>query len=205
MPRVPSIKGAVFGAVAEQVLKLLERGDVSRATARRWLTEADFALLDAPVSIASWYDIGSFNRFSELLRDVEGDGRNEYLERMGRQSAKRLLDAGLYSQLEYLQRTRVAEESTSEGRHEAFGRDLRRLTTMSNNIYSFSTWTAMPDPENAFRYVIEVTDAGAMSDVICWRATGFMNEMAARHGDPNLWTWERVASDVVRFRMMIDL
>jgi len=205
MPQAPSVKGAVFSGVAEDIKKLFERGDLSRDAAGRWLTADDLALLDTHIAIASWYDIGAFNRFSELLRDVVGDGSNEYLEQMGRESAKRLLEAGLYSQLEYLQRTRVAEETVSHARHEAFGRDLRRLTTMSNSIYNFSTWTAMPDPENELRYLIEVTDAASMSDVICWRATGFVNEMAARHGDPNLWAWERIAREVVVFRMMLDL
>jgi hypothetical protein len=76
---------------------------------------------------------------------------------------------------------------------------------MSNSIYNFSKWTPLPDPENELRHLIEITDAAAMSDVICWRAKGFMNEMAAVHGNENLWDWKRVARDVVRFQMVLDL
>jgi len=205
MPQVPSIKGSVFAGVAEKVSKLFESGELSREAAERWLQADDFALLDSRISIASWYDILSYTRMSELLRDVVGGGSNRYLEQMGRETARRLLEAGLYSQMEYLRNTRVAAATSSQERYEAFGRDLKRLTTMSNSIYNFSKWTPLPDPDNALRYLIEVTDARAMSDVICWRAKGFMNEQASVHGSANLWDWKRVSQDVVRFHMMLDL
>lgn len=205
MPQLPSIKGSVFAGVAEKVNKLFESGELSREAAERWLQPDDFALLDSKISIASWYDIFSYTRLSELLRDVVGAGSNRYLEQMGRETARRLLEAGLYSQMEYLRNTRVAAATSSQERYEAFGRDLKRLTTMSNSIYNVSKWTPLPDPDNKFRYIIEVTEAEAMSDVIFWRAKGFMNEQASIHGSGNLWDWQRVSRGVVRFHMTLDL
>jgi hypothetical protein len=203
--KVPSVKGSVFGGVVEEFRKLLAGGEVTREQAGRWLRPADLELIDAPIAVAAWYDVGAFVRLNELLRDVVGDGSNEYLRERGRESARRLLEGGLYSQLEYLQRTEVARATDSRARHEAFGRDIRRLTTISGSIYNFATWTPAKDRDHALRYVVELTDAAPFADPLCWRAEGFMNHMATQHGDPDLWLWRRLTRDVVHFDMVRDL
>jgi hypothetical protein len=203
--KVPSVKGSVFGGAVEEFRKLLAGGELAREDASRWLHTADLALIEAPIAIAAWYEVGAFVRLNELLRDVVGGGSNEYLRERGRDSARRLLEGGLYSQLEYLKRTEVAGATDSRARHEAFGRDIRRLTTISGSIYNFATWTPAQHPVHVLRYVVELTDAAPLADPLCWRAEGFMNYMAAQHGDADLWSWRRVARDVVRFEMVRDL
>jgi len=205
MSSVPSIKGSVFSGVVDDVKKLLASGRASRRDAARWLQPGDFALLETPIVISSWYDIQAYARMGELLREIEGEGSNEYLRNVGRQTARRLLDAGLYSQLEYLHRTEVANAITGPERVSAFGRDLRLLTTLSASILNFSRWTARPDPQQAARYRIEVTEAKDFPEVLAWRSDGFVNEMANQHGDPDMWTWERVAADRIVFRMIRDV
>jgi hypothetical protein len=205
MASLPSIKGSVFAGVVDDVKKLLESGRASRQDAGRWLRPADFALLEAPVVISSWYDIHAYTRMNELLREVEGEGSNEYLRNLGRQTARRLLEAGLYSQLEYLHRTEVSNAINGPARVSAFGRDLRLLTTISASILNFSRWTSRPDSREAARYLIEVTEAQDFPEVLAWRSDGFVNEMANLHGDPDLWTWERVTADRIVFRMIRDV
>jgi hypothetical protein len=205
MTAAPSIKGSVFAGVVDDVLKLLGSGRVSREEAARWLQPADLALLEEPVLITRWYDIQAYARMGELLRDVEGDGSNEYLRQLGRQTAQRLLEAGLYSQLEYLHRVEVATAVDGPTRVSAFGRDLRLLTTLSASILNFSRWVVRPDPGQAARYVIDVTEAKAFPEVLAWRSDGFVNEMATQHGDPDLWSWQRVAADHIVFRMVRDV
>jgi hypothetical protein len=205
MSPLPSIKGSVFAGVAEDVQKLLGSGRASRADAARWLQPGDLALLEAPVVITRWYEIGVYTRMSEFLREVEGAGSNEYLRDRGRQTARRLLEAGFYAQLEYLQRTEVADAISGPARVSAFGRDLRLLTTLSASILNFSRWTSRPDPQQAARYLIEVTDAQEFPEGLAWRSDGFVNEMATQHGDPDLWTWQRVAADRIVFRMIRDV
>lgn len=205
MSKLPSIKGSVFAGVVEAVRKLVDSGDLTREQAARWLQPADVALLDAQISIAGWYDVRIFVRMSELLRDVAGGGSNDYLRELGHESARRLLAAGLYSQFEYLQRITATALKERLERHEAFGRDLRRLTTMSGSIYNFGVWTIEPDAEHEMRHVIAVSDAAAFSDVICWRAEGFINEMVRIRNSPDLWSWRRVRPDVVHFRMLREL
>jgi hypothetical protein len=205
MAAIPSIKGTVFTVVVEDTKKLLEGGQVSRRDAGRWLPPEDLALLDQPISISAWYDIRSYTRMSELLREIAGNGSNEYLRQLGRQTARRLLEAGLYAQLEYLSRVEVLRTQDGPARAAAFGRDLRILNTMSASILNFSKWGHRPDPDHAGRWFIEITEARDFPEVLAWRSDGFVNEMAARHGGEDLWTWSRVAPDHIRFRMIRDI
>ena len=201
MTRVPSVKGAVFAGVVEAVRKLLDSGELTREGASRWLQPADLPFLDAQVSIAGWYPIGVFDRMSLLMRDVVGGGNNDYLRNLGRESAKRLLAAGIYSQFEYLHRITALNEKDPKTRSEAFARDLRRLTTMSGAIYNFGVWTIEQDPDYTMRHRIVVSDAAAFSDVCCFRAEGFINQMGYVRNTTPLWKWERVSREVVHFRM----
>jgi hypothetical protein len=197
----PSIKGSVFAVIVEDVNKLLTRGTVSKAELSRWLHAEDLALLGQSIAAASWYDVRSYTRMNELLRDVEGNGSNEYLRGRGRLTASRLLEAGFYAQMEFLSRTEVGRTKGGRARFEAFGRDLRKLTTLSGSILNFSRWTSKPDPDRADRYVIDVSEARDVSEVLAWRSEGFVNEMAKRHGEGDLWSWERVSPDRIVFRM----
>jgi hypothetical protein len=202
MPSQPSIKGSVFAGVVEDVCKLVRRGGISVDELTRWLKPGDVDLLEQEIRLSEWYDVTIYTRMNELLRDVEGGGSNEYLRQRGGLTARRLLDSGLYQQLEYLQRTELARAKEERARFEAFGRDLRLLTTLSGSILSFSRWTSKPDPDEAGRYVIEVSEATDVPEVLCWRSDGLINEMATQHGEPDLWRWGRVTNDLVVFRMV---
>ena len=205
MTRVPSIKGSVFSVVVEDVCKLVARGGLSVDELTRWLKPQDVDLLEQEIVLSEWYNVAIYTRMNELLRDVEGGGSNEYLRERGRRTARRLLESGLYQQFEYLQRTELGKATEQRARFEAFGRDLRLLTTLSGSILNFSRWKSKPDPEEAGRYVIEVSEARHMPDVLCWRSDGLINEMATQHGEPDLWRWERVKDDLVVFRMVRSL
>jgi hypothetical protein len=186
----------------EDVRALLAAGNLSEELLDRWLEPADRELLETEISISGWYDIGSYTRMNEMLRQLVGHEGDDYLQDLGRKTARRLLDAGFQSQLEYVQNTQLRRASTPEERFAAFGRDLRRLSTISASILNFSVWTVRPDELEDRRYVIEVSEAADFPEVPCWRSAGFVNEMACTHGDPNLWTWAREAPDRVVFRMV---
>ena len=201
---VPSIKGTAFTKVVEDVAKLLAGQELSRAKAERWLRAEDFALLDREVQAARWYDILSYERMSRLLLDVVGHGDTEYLRERGRKTAKRLLDAGVYAQLEYLHRTEAGRASDPQQRFDALGRDLRLLNTLSASILNFSKWNAFKEGEQR-RYRIEVSEAAAMPEVLCWTTDGFVNGMAEQSRRTGMWRWERPRQDLVIFRMKRDL
>jgi hypothetical protein len=194
MSGLPSIKGSVFVSIVEDVKKLLACGGIAQGELARWLRAEDIRLLGQTIGAASWYDIRSYSRMNELLRDVEGGGSNDYLRERGRLTARRLLDAGFYQQLEYLQRAEVARTTGEQARFEAFGRDLRKLTTLSSSILNFSRWTSKLDPEREGYYVIDVSEARDYPEVLAWRSDGFVNGMANQRGDGDLWRWERVSA-----------
>lgn len=201
MASVPSIKGSVMSGVVENVAKLLSRGEIRREELERKLEPGDLALLDQQILASQWFDIRSYDRMNRLLLDVEGHGDVEYLREQGRKTAQRLMEGGLYAQLEYLGRTQVAARTDPEARFEAFGRDLRLLNTLSASILSFSRWTYSIDGEYERRYRIDVLDAEDMPESLCWRSEGFMNGMAATHGHGDLWRWDRSVRDHVAYRM----
>lgn len=199
----PSIKGSVFSTVVEDVNAALAAAG-REIDLGRWLEPQDVGLLEQKIVVARWYDIQAYARMNQLLRDVAGGGRNDYLRDRGRHTARRLLEGGLYAQLEYAQRAEVMN-AEPEVRHQAFGRDLRLLTTISASLLNFSRWAARPDPEHERRYLIEVSDAEAFPEVLCWRSDGFVNEMATQHGDADIWTWDRPSHERVVFRMVRSL
>jgi len=205
MATVPSIKGSVFAGVVADVQKLVTGGRLSPDELTRRLEPGDIELLEEEIRLSEWYDINIYARMGELLRDVEGGGSNDYLREAGRRTTRRLLESGLYQQLEYLQRAGLAKTADEEARFEAFGRDLRLLTTLSGSILNFSRWASKPDPEHARRHIIEVSEARDFPEVLCWRSEGLMNEMVTHLGEPDLWCWERPKADLVVFRMVRSL
>jgi hypothetical protein len=205
MAPVPSIKGSVFAGVVEDVAKALQGEGLSRSEASRWLEPGDLELLEQPIAVAGWYDIRSYDRMNALLLDLVGDGSHEFLREQGRNTARRLLEAGLYGQLEYLHRAQVSRHTEQRARFEAFGRDLRLLTSLSASILNFSRWSSRPDPQNEYRCLIDVTDCAAMPESLCWRSDGFINGMASVHGSADLWSWTRPAPDHVVFHMVRPL
>jgi hypothetical protein len=201
MATIPSIKGSVFETAVTSLTKLLEQGRIDRKDALRWLEESDFEIVDAEISVAKWYDVQVYHRINCLLREVEGRGRNDYLRDQGRETARRLIEMGLYSQMEYLKRTQAADTDGVAERSAAFGRDLKRLNTLSASILNFTRWEAAPDPEHENRYRIEVHEAAGMPETLIWRSDGFINEMASVHAGHDLWSWKRESDDLVLFRM----
>lgn len=205
MEKRPSIKGTVIASLVEDVLKLIDAGEVSRRELEARVAPEDLAALDEPTIPSKWYDIELYRRLSELLRDVAGGGRNEYLRQQAFDRGQKLMEAGLYQQMEYAGRSQLAHETDPEARFKAYGRDLRLFVTLSASLLNFSSWSVTPDPDHADRYRIEVRDAAAFPDVLGWGCEGLIDSMATAQGLPGLWRWERAAPDLVVFRMLRSL
>jgi hypothetical protein len=201
MERVPSIKGSVFIRVVEDIAKLTAVGTLSRNELKRGLPPEDLALLDQPVTASGWYDVQAYGRLLEFLKEVEGDGEDEYLRQRGARSAELLLEAGFYQQMEYLNRTQAAQQKDPQARFQAFGRDLRLLITVHGSLLNFGRSAVKADPVYPDRYVLEYEDVAPYPLALCWTTDGFVNRMAKQHGDPDLWGWMRPTPDNLLFRM----
>lgn len=197
----PSIKGSVFESVVGDVKRVAEAHELSRDDLRKWLAPEDLMYLDDKILVSEWYDVGAYARMNEMLLAVEGGGDPEYLRARGRATAEKLIDAGIYQQMEYLHRTNLQREADPEERFRAFGRDLKLLTTLSSSILNFSKWHVEPDPAQPDRYVIEVSEAEEFPDALAWRSDGLINRMATEHGEPDLWNWDRPAPGTIIFHM----
>jgi hypothetical protein len=202
MPSVPSIKGSVFGRAAEDVLKLLSAGTIARRELGRWLGPGDVAILEKPVLSSGWYDVEAYGRLLELLKDVEGGGKNEYLRDRGARSAELLRKAGQYQQMEYLDRTQAAQQTDPRARVLAFGRDLRLITTVFGSLLSFGRSQVREDPAQADRFLMEYLDVAPYPEGLCWTTDGFVNRIAKPRDQPDLWKWERPVPDQIIFRMI---
>jgi hypothetical protein len=199
---IPSIKGRILSVAIEDAQKLVAAGTVKRGELERWLRPEDLALFEKPLAPVDWYDIRSYARVCELLRDVEGEGRDEYLHARGFRTGERLLEGGLYAQLEYVTRMKVGSLREPIDRYQAFGRDLKLLVTISSSIMNFSKWSSRPDEDHELRYVIDVTEAADFPEVLGWTSLGFVNCMArAGGGGDDVWRWERVDAENLAFRM----
>jgi hypothetical protein len=200
-----SIKGSVLSGHVEELLKQVAAGAIPRAELVRRLRPEDMVLLERPIQSGAWYDIRSYARILELMRDTLGNGRNQYLSDRGALTAERLIQMGIYQQMEYLKRMRLGELKSAEERYLAFGRDLRLLASITGSLLNFGSQQVKEDPEHADRYVLEISDCQAYPDVLGWGTQGFNNRMAAEHGHPDLWRYERLGPDRVRQRMTHSL
>jgi len=201
----PSIRGSIFAPAVEDLRKLVSQRRVSREGLERWLGPSDLKLFDADLFETDWYDVRTYGHVLSALRDLEGHGDDDYLRQRGAHSAERLLNAGLYAQLEYLSRLQANEFEDPDQRFAAFGRDLKLLTTISGAILNFSKSTPKPDPEHRRRYLLEISGALDYPDQLALTSEGFTNRMARQHGDPDLWRFERVRSDLLVMRMIREL
>jgi hypothetical protein len=198
----PSIKGRILSVAIEDVSKLVAAGAISERELARRLRPEDLALFGKPLAQADWYDIRTYARVCEVLRDVEGEGRNEYLHARGFRTGERLLEGGLYAQLEYVTRMRIGQLKEPIDRYSAFGRDLKLLVTISSSIMNFSKWSSRPDEQHELRYRIDVAEAADFPEVLGWTSLGFVNCMArAGGGGEDVWRWERVDAENLVFRM----
>jgi len=201
MSDIPSIKGSVVLGQVELLSRLVVSGEISRGELESRLPPEDLALLDEPIRVSAWYDVRSYARVLELLRDIAGGESNDYLIDRGAATAERLLYSGIYQQFEYLKRTQMEKTFDARERYLAFGRDLRLIVTLSSSILNFARQRVTPDPDHSDRWLLETSEAAAYPEVLCWTSQGFFNRMAQEHGCPELWRWERPREDLIHFRM----
>lgn len=202
MAEKPSVKGSLVAGAIETVRKLLEEGELSAGELAARLGPEDLALLEEPPNVSRWYDLEFHERLAELLYDLEGGPREEYFRKKGFARGQKLIEAGLYQQMEYTGRSQVSRELDPRARFEAYGRDLKLFVTLSSVILNFSRWSVARDPDHDDRYRIEVRDAADFPDFMGWGSEGLINAMASRHGLREIWRYERIAPDFVVFRML---
>jgi hypothetical protein len=132
-----------------------------------------------------------------LLLVTEGRGRPEYLFERGVAMARRIAEAGVYQQLDFL-RERFSVETKASYRN-----GLKLVMSMHAALLSFGRWEVIDDPVYADQLAIRVSKATAFPEELAYSTAGFMTGLGrAARGESPAWKWERWSADVVLFRML---
>lgn len=187
------IKGTAIAEVVSDVERLLESGAIARDELEVRLEPADLALLEGKTQPALWYDNRCHARLTELLRDVEGGGRSEYVVGRGAATADRLLESGLYQQLQLARGEDAVTDDPA-----ALRRAIRLLLSLSGAMYDFGSWKLRADAEASNELWIDVFEAEALTEMNRLTAEGFIRRIAERlQRDPPRVESRRVAPDHV--------
>jgi len=208
----PSVKGTIFCAVAEEIQGLREQGRISEDRLEAALEAGDIALLEKKHAMTgSWYPMPTYARFLDLLCTTVGDGRAGYYEERGHLSARRLMEAGMYSQLDLLDtitETGLADDPADQERAlRAYRKRLAVVASLAGSIYNVGQWKVVDDADHPGRVAIEIREAAAYSDGMVHAIVGFMDECAravTRKID-KLYRFDRPERDRILVRMLMDL
>lgn len=165
----PCAKGTLLKGVVAEAKARLESGDLSEADLDRVLKPEDRQFFTDDVLISNWYPIEAYARVCELL--VVGDRlpRRQALVELGRKSAQRIVQLGLYSQV----------DARTEGRWEE--RVGRVLVSLYPVFFNFTKWEWVT-AKDLFRdtFTIIVREAEAMPETVRLRTQGFVEYLATR-------------------------
>lgn len=165
MERQPSIKGTLFEVVVADVEALVPAGRVTQEALEARLEPEDLAFFGRKLAPALWYPIESYARLLETLRDVEGGADPErYLRRRGAEAAERMIQSGLYSQL----------DATVETWGERVG---KIMVTLGRVCFNFGSWDAQ-DRDGIL--TVEARESEALPEVSRTVIAGFIEVITRR-------------------------
>jgi len=161
----PSIKGAMIAKLIEDAQYRLQQSGERRPHIEAKLSAETLALLENDeFAIGRWYPITQYTELTEMLWREEGGGRIEYLHERGAAVMQRLIEAGLYQQLDYLER--VADGSSRELTRERILSNVRLVGSVMGAVLSFGKREWRFDPENPDHLLFEISEAAAFPEVL---------------------------------------
>jgi hypothetical protein len=196
----------LLAPVVADVLRLVEEGRISRAELEAALGEDARKAIQDGISPVSWYAADVYRDLARVLMRVEGRGPRDmqYLQQRGERAGKRLIESGLYQQLDYLRRSTASRGGRSLSR-EAFERSLRLIVSLQASLMDGAAWTVAPDPEHADRVQIEIRGAEGLPDESAHATCGILTGIALHGGSGFTWRYERPEPDRVVYRMDRDI
>jgi hypothetical protein len=153
--------------IVEDVERLIREGRISREEVEAKVGEEALSHLDDNIQPALWYPVESYRVLAELLVEVEGGGRMEYMFERGERSAERQFEADVYEQLRYASKRRPSDARPAV---QSAG---RLIVTLAPAMFNFMKWSFHVDPETPKRFTIQVDDAQELPEVLRYAAAGF--------------------------------
>ena len=171
-----SIKGIAIGSLVRDAAELLASGEVPGEEVDRRLTAGDRELLASPVQDSGWYDLASYRRLLEFLRDFSGKGDPEYVRRRGAAVAERFLALGEHREVDHIRQVGHAEDA------ETAVSSLKLVASLWNSFFNFGRWDVFA--ESTGRYGVVAKHSHEMPEV-GWQAVhGFMQRIAQEAAQP---------------------
>jgi hypothetical protein len=182
----PSVRGAALKPVVEQLRELVRKGRLSEAERLRQLAPEDEALFQEPIDRDGWYPIRSHDRCLRLLRDVAGEGSDEYLVEFACLTAQEMLSVPPFDSL--------VRDSRALGARAGLA-----LVKLAELVFDFSQWTY--EGRSADRFRVHVNEARDLPETARYTAQGFIRYVATMTaGRAVRVNSERVARDRIVFR-----
>jgi hypothetical protein len=184
----PSVKGAIFQMAVEAVKQAVEAGRISNEEVDVKLEAKDLRFLDEKILVGRWYPVDSFDRLVQLTGGPIAAETSDYLVRRGRRAADQVLDNQIYGHF-----SDTIQERGDQG--------AASVLTLAQLMMNFSRWKLLPFKNgDTSHFVIEVTEAGPMPDVLRYTAQGFIERIAELMvGGPMQVTSERPARNHLTF------
>ncbi len=178
----PSIKGLAIVSLVDDVNRLVASGHIGEAQLEAALEPIDLKILGEVVQTGLWYPTESYARMGALLEKVEGAGRADYFIERGARAAERLFAAGVYSQLERIDRRAVELEGGSA----LTKNDIKLTLSLWNAMFNFTSWSYQPDPKDPLAFNCLVTGATALPEPLRLAAQGFLEYGFSRLAKSNI-------------------
>ncbi len=96
----PCVKGTLFANVASELNALVADGALSSAGLAKALSPDEVRLVESDVAISTWYSLSTYSAMLRLLANAHTRDGSDYLLDSGRESARRVIELGLYAQLD---------------------------------------------------------------------------------------------------------
>ncbi|MGH0033437.1 MAG: hypothetical protein ACQGVK_00265 [Myxococcota bacterium] len=192
--QAPAIKGTALIGLVEDLKQDLESGGAAADAIRARLEADDLAVLeDGKLSPSEWVPLDRYERMSEALYAARGAGRGRaaFNHERGRGAAQRLIDGGIYQQLDFKAR------ADASGSLVDLVRDTRlRLSLMAGLLNRGTAHVEGLDAERCTMR-IEVHDAGEVPECLGETLSGFMERCAEEGGERRPWRARRPSPDVI--------
>jgi hypothetical protein len=175
----PSIKGATIQRLVDDARAFLERSGADRERLAGQLSSEAAALLEHKLDMGRWYPITAYTEITELLWREEGGGDVAYLHRRGENIMRTLMEAGLYQQLEYLNR-RGSNRAIAVTPEELL-RTSRLVGSITGTIRNFGkdSWEWQPDRPGQMLH--HVRDAADFPEVLRFVSEGAESYLVGLH------------------------
>jgi len=183
------IKGMAIESLVADVNRLLQEGRLQLDKLEKLLQPEDLEILGQRVQAALWYPLGTYERLTQLMLDVEGGGEIEYVVERGRRAAARLRDSGIYAQL-------------TADRNKLGDRMGRIMVTLGPAMYRDTEWNFYFEyPRNLTDFRIETRVPPEFPDMARYAAQGFIEYLSnLDRARPIILSSERPSPTSIVFR-----